>query len=630
MPLSQRTRPRYREVTGPTHHSVATQSKYSSRRPMDFLVFENQRQDEIRYRLLSFTKEDKSEYAKHKWERMTDYKIMHNTVQRRVSETMEAYETHLEERRERLKALLESEAMENIKRMEAMKETPLERQARIRARTRCLKAKTERERQAIVTEKLEQQFREHCEELRNMKSKMKLNEVCKERMAQLGLKDQLNRQRQEKEKLFAEIWEKDWIAKEESNEKHAKQKYNVCEKIYLNIQLACSKFAPCIQAHKMEGKRLNEEEAQLLEEERRLMKMEDERALREKRQKQSQVRSMLDKSIHMKMKRISLDQQDELALDMKIVDQIMQDPRDDSKEKHQRKVGPTDAGPKRAILDWSCLPPIEQGLRSESTKDVLHIYKIRLQAVGRRLEQQCSQKSLAASVQELQGVPGVTVSIVSRPHYKDAPMAMDFLRPGVLGEFQRVRILESVSEIYPSPVSIHMAWKNCRLEEIPNSFQSPISVSRPNQWLRQGEVVECPDPVRLLEKFQEAQEKTNLVLRDEEETDVQESRRNCMRMLMIQITNWIQKRQRHSPNVKAGQKSRSNAADGKYYYSIKLFCIRLTTLVSNQFASHHNKNSSLLKNMGIEKITNYWTDGEKMQTLGKTEVKWIFNIDTDS
>ncbi|KAM8960895.1 LOW QUALITY PROTEIN: cilia- and flagella-associated protein 53-like [Pelodytes ibericus] len=489
MPLSQRTRPRYREVTGPTHHSVATQSKYSSRRPMDFLVFENQRQDEIRYRLLSFTKEDKSEYAKHKWERMTDYKIMHNTVQRRVSETMEAYETHLEERRERLKALLESEAMENIKRMEAMKETPLERQARIRARTRCLKAKTERERQAIVTEKLEQQFREHCEELRNMKSKMKLNEVCKERMAQLGLKDQLNRQCQEKEKLFAEIWEKD-IAKEESNEKHAKQKWPTC---------AALRRRPCIQAHKMEGKRLKEEDAQLLEEERRLMKMEDERALREKRQKQSQVRSMLDKSIHMKMKRISLDQQDELALGMKIMDQIMQDPRDDSKEKHQRKL----------LLS-------------------LFIWLV-----------------------------------------KTADCSAD----------------EDIEEEMEN-LHLQLEGHDPRKEEIPNSFQSPISASHPKQWLRQGEVVECPDPVRLLDKvsprrsheqFQEAQEKTNLVLRDEEETDVQESRRNCMRMLMIQITNWIQKRQRHSPNVKAGQKSRSNAADGKYYYSIKLFCIRLTT-----------------------------------------------------
>ncbi|KAM8960896.1 LOW QUALITY PROTEIN: cilia- and flagella-associated protein 53-like [Pelodytes ibericus] len=575
MPLSQRTRLCGDSKTTANLLRLLTQSKYSSRRPMDFLVFENQRQDEIRYRLLSFTKEDKSEYAKHKWERMTDYKIMHNTVQRRVSETMEAYETHLEERRERLKALLESEAMENIKRMEAMKETPLERQARIRARTRCLKAKTERERQAIVTEKLEQQFREHCEELRNMKSKMKLNEVCKERMAQLGLKDQLNRQRQEKEKLFAEIWEKD-IAKEERNEKHAKQKWPTC---------AALRRRPCIQAHKMEGKRLKEEDAQLLEEERRLMKMEDERALREKRQKQSQVRSMLDKSIHMKMKRISLDQQDELALGMKIMDQIMQDPRDDSKEKHQRK----EQIPKGIPIGYLC-PPVP--LPS-------HI-----------LEDSLTQQSISLSIPD----PAHGVSLLHSSADEDIEEEMENLH-------------------------LQLEGHDPRKEEIPNSFQSPISASHPKQWLRQGEVVECPDPVRLLDKvsprrsheqFQEAQEKTNLVLRDEEETDVQESRRNCMRMLMIQITNWIQKRQRHSPNVKAGQKSRSNAADGKYYYSIKLFCIRLTTLVSNQFASHHNKNSSLLKNMGIEKITNYWTDGDKMETLGKTEVKWIFNIDTDS
>ncbi|KAM8967692.1 cilia- and flagella-associated protein 53-like [Pelodytes ibericus] len=334
MLLSQRTRPRYREVTGPTPHSVAIQSKYSSRRPVDFLISENRRQDEIRDRLLSFTKEDKSEYVKTKWERMTDTKIMHNTVQRKVSETMEAYKIHMEDRRERLKALLESEEMEHIKEMEAMKETPLERQAMMRERTKSLRAKRERERQAIVTEKWEQQFREQCDELRSLKSHIKLNEVCTERMAQLVLKDQLNRQREEEEKLFAELWEKDRIAKGERNEKDAKKQKELNREMLdvLHTQTAA------IQAQKMEGKRLKEEEAQLLEEERRLMKMEDERALREKRQKQSQVRSMLDKSIRMKMKRISREQQEELALDMKIMDQIMQDTPDDSKEKHQRKL----------------------------------------------------------------------------------------------------------------------------------------------------------------------------------------------------------------------------------------------------------------------------------------------------
>lgn len=68
------------------------------------------------------------------------------------------------------------------------------------------------------------------------------------------------------------------------------------------------------------------------------MKMEDERALREKQQKQSHVRNMLDHSIRLKMKRLARDQQEELALDMKIMEQIMQDSHDDTEEKRQRKV----------------------------------------------------------------------------------------------------------------------------------------------------------------------------------------------------------------------------------------------------------------------------------------------------
>uniref|UniRef100_A0A8C5LLQ3 Cilia- and flagella-associated protein 53 n=1 Tax=Leptobrachium leishanense TaxID=445787 RepID=A0A8C5LLQ3_9ANUR len=334
MLLSQRTRPRCREVTGPTPHSVAVKAKFPSRRQIDYLILENRRQNEVRDQLLAFTKETKFELMKNNWERNTDYKIMHNMVQRKVYKTMEEYRMHIEERRDRLKDLLEKEELEHIKEMESMAETTLERQAKMRERVKSLRERRENERLALVAEKRDQQFREQCEELRSMRSHINLNEVCTERMAQLVLKEELNRQRKEEEDLFVQLWEKDRLAKEERETKDSqKQRERNREMLdVLQAQRAAS------DAQKMEEKRLKEEEAQLLEEQRQLMKIEDERAFREKLQNQAQVRNMLDKSVRQKMKRLARNQQEELELDMKIMDQIMQDTHDDTREKHQRKL----------------------------------------------------------------------------------------------------------------------------------------------------------------------------------------------------------------------------------------------------------------------------------------------------
>lgn len=335
MMLSQRSRPlRCREVTGPTPHSVAVKAKFPTSRPMDYITLERRKRDDLREQMLAFTKENNYKGLKSKWELLTDHKILHNTVQRKVNETMEDYQRQIEERRDRLKTLLETEELKYIQEMESMEETTLERQAKMRERARSLRKKRETERLALVAEKRDQQFREQCEELRALKSRMHQNQVCTERMAQLALKEELEKQRKEEENLFAELWENDRLAKVENEERKTQRQIDL-NRVMLDV-LQAQRAAT--EAQKMEEKRLKEEEAHLLAEQRKLMKMEDERALREKQQKQSQVRNMLDHSIRLKMKRLARDQQEELALDMKIMEQIMQDSHDDTEEKRQRKM----------------------------------------------------------------------------------------------------------------------------------------------------------------------------------------------------------------------------------------------------------------------------------------------------
>ena len=76
-------------------------------------------------------------------------------------------------------------------------ETTLERQAKMRERAKQLKQKREDERKALVEQKLEQRWRDQCEEMRSILVKRNQDDVCLERAEQLRLKaEQRERQKQ--------------------------------------------------------------------------------------------------------------------------------------------------------------------------------------------------------------------------------------------------------------------------------------------------------------------------------------------------------------------------------------------------------------------------------------------------
>ncbi|KAM4808365.1 cilia- and flagella-associated protein 53 [Rhinophrynus dorsalis] len=101
MMLSQRSRPRCREVTGPTPHSVAIKAKFPSARPTDYAIIERRRQEDLRDQMVTFTKQNAFKSMKNEWQRITDNKVLHNMIQRKVYETMQEYRMRIEERRDR-------------------------------------------------------------------------------------------------------------------------------------------------------------------------------------------------------------------------------------------------------------------------------------------------------------------------------------------------------------------------------------------------------------------------------------------------------------------------------------------------------------------------------------------------
>lgn len=68
------------------------------------------------------------------------------------------------------------------------------------------------------------------------------------------------------------------------------------------------------------------------------MRLEEQREHRQKLQNQKSRRKQLDNSLRLKMKRLALEQQEELALDMSILEQLLTQSKDEKKDEALRKV----------------------------------------------------------------------------------------------------------------------------------------------------------------------------------------------------------------------------------------------------------------------------------------------------
>ncbi|XP_076801276.1 cilia- and flagella-associated protein 53-like isoform X1 [Clavelina lepadiformis] len=333
MLVTQRKR-RTREYTGPTPHSVAIRAKMPSAKLPEHILLERRKQEDLREEAIQITKYNKMFDLKNDWERTTDKSIQKNTVQRRVRDLMEQSKLHLDERRQRLRQLLQKEDIEYLEEMEAKHETIEERQKKMFERAKELKEKRENERLKTVQDKLDQQWREQCEELRGVLSRRHQDEVCVDRMHQLAIKADLERRKQEEERMYAELWEKDRLAKAAREELEAQQQI---ERNRAMVDTLRTQKAS-LEAKKEEEKRLIAEEAKLLAEERELRRLEETRAMEQKRLLQNQHKKSLETSIKMKLMREAKENQEELALDMKILEQLLEESRNEAQEMMQRKT----------------------------------------------------------------------------------------------------------------------------------------------------------------------------------------------------------------------------------------------------------------------------------------------------
>ncbi|XP_055369401.1 cilia- and flagella-associated protein 53 isoform X2 [Betta splendens] len=332
MLLGNRTR--CREVTGPTPHSVAVRARVRSVRPADQLILERQKQEADRGKVLEFSRYQQNWGIKNSWLQSSERRFLGKAVQRHVEAAVRQQESRIEERRNRLRALLEVEEQELLQQLEETKETTAERQTRMRNKAEALRTRRETERQQLVSDRLEQVFRDQCEELRTLQSKRREQQVSVERAAQVRSRQEQQQRQQQEEKLFEELWEADRRAKdkrEKTSERRQRQR-NAEQLDVLRSQVEAA------EQQKLRERELREEEARLRLQQQEMQKLQQQRQQQLKLRDQRTRRRELDLGFRLRMKRLAREQQEELELDMSILQQLLGQERDERQEAAQRKV----------------------------------------------------------------------------------------------------------------------------------------------------------------------------------------------------------------------------------------------------------------------------------------------------
>ncbi|KAL7376352.1 hypothetical protein ABVT39_006338 [Epinephelus coioides] len=332
--LPSQRRTRCREITGPTPHSVAVRAKFPSQRPADQLILDRQKQDAARDKVLDFAKSQRSCDIKTSWLKSSERRFLTGTIERQVRAALDQQKVHVDERRDRLRVLLEMEEQQLLQEMEEKTETLVERQAKMRQQVKALRDRRERDRQQLVSDKLEQLFRGQCEELRSELMRRREQQVCQERAAQVRSGQEQQRLQQQEERMFDELWEADRRAKVDRETERAQRQQQRNRK---QLDVIRSQMEEAEQ-QRQRSRELRAEEAALMLQQQQMQRLQQQRQQQMTLQQQQGRRRQLDQCLRLKMKRLAREQQDELQLDMNILQTLLQQETDDKQEAAHKKA----------------------------------------------------------------------------------------------------------------------------------------------------------------------------------------------------------------------------------------------------------------------------------------------------
>ncbi|XP_004410522.1 PREDICTED: cilia- and flagella-associated protein 53 [Odobenus rosmarus divergens] len=322
-----------REVKGPTPKVVIVRAKPPQVHGAEQHLERIQRCHQKHHAILASIKSKERDRLKVEWDQHNDRKFVDSLVKARIKDAMQGFMINTEERRNKLRELLASEESGYFTEMQLKEGTIEEKKDRMRDKTRLLKEKKEKERQDLVAEKLDQQFRERCEELRAELFCIHQKKVWEERKAQIAFNEELKKQKLVEEQMFSKLWEEDRLAKEKREAEEARRQKELVE----NTRLGLNAQITGIKAQRQAEQQLKEEEARFVENDKAQVKLENEQDKLKKRKTKQEIRAALQKALREKIEHIQQEYREEQDLNMKLVQRALQDLEEEADKKKQKR-----------------------------------------------------------------------------------------------------------------------------------------------------------------------------------------------------------------------------------------------------------------------------------------------------
>ncbi|KAJ3321783.1 ubiquinol-cytochrome c reductase core subunit 1 [Boothiomyces sp. JEL0866] len=271
---------------------------------------------------------------KSQFEESTTFKINRNRFLQKLNVLRGTENNKLEQRREKLRQLFAQDEI-NYRQALLKKEGTNESRIKVmRERMTELRLVRENERKAVVKEKLDQQWRQGCDELRQLESKILIKQVAKDRALQLLEKEEKKALEKKEAEYYDKLWEQGRLEKEERERRDHQVTHdrNIQTLVILQEQLESLKKQARLQ------EQLKAEEARLMRQDMHMRQLEDERILLRKEQEKRAIRADLDEFNKAKIQQRQQDVKKALDNDLRILEEISKMEKAEKESNSRRKL----------------------------------------------------------------------------------------------------------------------------------------------------------------------------------------------------------------------------------------------------------------------------------------------------
>ncbi|KAJ3261688.1 ubiquinol-cytochrome c reductase core subunit 1 [Boothiomyces macroporosus] len=296
----------------------------------DFLITNRRKDEDLRQQVIETRQYYENMDRKSQFEQSTTFKINRNRFLQKLNALRGTENNKLEQRREKLRQLLAQDEIYYRQALLKKEETTESRIKAMKERMTELRLARENERKAVVKQKLDQQWRQGCDELRQLESKILVKQVAKDRALQLIEKEERRALEKKEAEYYDKLWEQGRLEKEkrERRDHQITHERNVQTLVILQEQLESLKKQARLQEE------LKAEEARLMD--MQMRQMEDERILMRKEQEKRAIRADLDEFNKAKILQRQQDVKKALDNDLRILDEISRMEKAE-KESHSRR-----------------------------------------------------------------------------------------------------------------------------------------------------------------------------------------------------------------------------------------------------------------------------------------------------